>query len=225
MRIGICSDTHGEPLPEFPSDCEVVLHAGDLYDFDEVTDPGKADGIAEQLGGRKVLLVRGNHDITDSRKLFSNRDLSGIVARIAPGMWVAGIGRGCGHRDFHGDAVVMTPTESGLMGVCGGVLEAAMGAMRDGDQVVLLTHYPARLPGKRKAGEEGFFFDSVFKVCEALRPAVVVQGHTHNKFGKVVEHDGMTFVWPGPAGMTLDLTPEGQVRLAPRTRITDRRGR
>lgn len=221
MRIGICSDTHGELLPDFPSDCGLVLHAGDLYDFDEFADPGKADGIAGQLKDRRVLLVRGNHDITDGLKLFSSRDLSGMVLRVAPGLWVAGIGRGCGHRDVHGDAVVMTPTESGLIGVCGGVLEAAMGEMRDGDQAILLTHYPARLPGEKE--KEGFFFDCVFKVCEALRPAVVVQGHTHGKFGKVVEHDGMTFVWPGPAGMTLDLTPEGQVRLAPRTRVTDKR--
>lgn len=211
MRMGICSDTHGEPLPEFPDDCEVILHAGDLYDFDEVADPGKADRIVDQVKARNILLVRGNHDITDGLGVFTKRDISGTVVRVAPGMWVAGIGRSCGHRGLHGDAVVMTPTESGLMGVCGGVLEVAMGKMKDGDQVVLVTHYPARLPGEKE--KEGFFFDCVFKVCEALRPAIVVQGHTHSRFGKVKEHDGMTFVWPGPTGMTMSMTPNGQVRL------------
>jgi predicted phosphodiesterase len=224
MKIGICSDTHGDPMPDFPPECGLVLHAGDLYDFDNIPDPEKAARLVEQIQARQVNFVRGNHDISDDLKLIAaGGDLSGELARVAPGLWIAGIGKGCGHRDLHGDVSVMTPTEAGLVDVCSSVLNAAMGAMKDGDQVILLTHYPARLPGKKK--EEGFFFDCVFQVCEALRPAIIVQGHTHRQFGKVVEHDGMTFAWPGPAGMVLDLTPEGAVKVSKLTKIIDRRGK
>lgn len=204
MRIGICSDTHGDPLPEFPTDCELILHAGDLYDFDDLHNHAKAIKIVEQVASRKVVFVRGNHDITDRLKIMATCDISGELTRLADGLWIAGIGLGCGHRD--GCKIeVMTPTEGGLVGICGQLLNLAVENMKEGDRTILLTHYPARFPDQ-KMNEEGFYFDCVYKVCQALRPLVVIQGHTHKNFGDIEKHDGMTFVWPGHDGMILDLS-------------------
>jgi calcineurin-like phosphoesterase family protein len=222
LRLGICSDTHGDPLPDFPSDCPLVLHAGDLYDFDQINDPAKATRIVEQVASRKVAFVRGNHDISDDLRIMATCDLSGGLARLADGLWVAGIGMGCGHRVAGlSGAEVMTPTEAGLVGVCGRLLQLAVKTMKDGDRSILLTHYPARLPGQRE--NEGFYFDCVFQVCQALRPLAVVQGHTHSDFGKVQEHDGLVFIHPGPAGMVLEVSPDG-VKTFPVTKVTDKRG-
>jgi predicted phosphodiesterase len=218
MKIGICSDTHGEPLPEFPTDCEIILHAGDLYDFDDLHDSIKATKIVEQVTTRKVVFVRGNHDITDRMKIMATCDISGKLARLG-NIWVVGLGLGCGHRDGR-KIEVMIPTEGGLIGICSQLLGLATENMKDGDSSILLTHYPARLPGEKV--NEGFYFDCVFKVCQALRPLVVVQGHTHRDFGKVIEYDGMTFVWPGPAGKVLELSSSG-IKIIPVIKITDRR--
>lgn len=219
MRIGICSDTHGDPLPEFPTDCELILHAGDLYDFDDLHNTEKAVKLVEQIAAHKVVFVRGNHDITDRLKLMATCDISRKLARLADGLWIAGIGLGCGHRD--GKKIeVMTPTEGGLVSICGQVLQLAIENMKEGDRSILLTHYPARLPEDKL--NEGFYFDCVFQVCQALRPLVVIQGHTHRDFGKKIEHDGMIFVWPGPDGMVLELSQD-DVKISPITKITDKR--
>jgi calcineurin-like phosphoesterase family protein len=219
MRIGICSDTHGNPLPEFPSDCELILHAGDLYDFDELHDVAKARRLVEQVASRKVAFVRGNHDITDHMRIIVTADLSGKLARLADWLWVVGIGIGCGNRKA-GGVEVMTPTEGGLVGVCNQVLKLAVEHMKEGDRSILLTHYPARLPDERL--DEGFRFDCVFKVAQALRPLAIVQGHTHRDFGRIKEHDGLTFIHPGPQGMILEVTPNS-TKTIPLTKITDNR--
>jgi Icc-related predicted phosphoesterase len=135
---------------------------------------------------------------------------------VAPGLWIAGIGMGCGS-----EGSVATPNDALLATVCARLLKAAVENMKEGDQTILLTHYPARMPEAHR--EEGFFFDCVWQVCQALQPSVVIQGHAHRSFGKVFERDGMTFFWPGPEGGIVEVKPDGRVVTNKLTRVNDRR--
>jgi predicted phosphodiesterase len=73
ITLGICSDTHGEQMPQSPGrKLDAVLHAGDIYNAG-VIQYGEyyvhPRPWAAALGV-PVLAVRGNHDFRDPDGLF-----------------------------------------------------------------------------------------------------------------------------------------------------------
>lgn len=205
IRIGCCSDTHGKPLPAFES-ADLIVHAGDLYDFDKLPNDAHAVKIVEYIRDNRVVFVRGNHDVTDPLKLMK-ADLSARVAKIAPGLWLAGIGMGCA-----GDDAVMLPDEGHLVPLCRKVIDQAVAQFSEGDHCIVVTHYPAKVaeaaPHYRGQSTRGFFFDCVRVLCDAMQPITVIQGHTHSMNGKVLQSNGLQYAWPGPRGMMLEVDTE-----------------
>lgn len=230
FRFGLCADTHGKPFPKFDSP-RLVIHAGDMYDFGRLPSAEHAVAIVEAVKATPTLFVKGNHDTNDSYKIMKAGDITGQVCQFVPrrearpALWFVGIGMGCGTED----GGIGLPSEGHLAKVCGEVLNQAVAKMQDGDQCILVSHYPALVPEVmpflKGYGTEGFFFNCVRKVCEALRPLLAIQGHAHSMNGRTIESDGITYVWPGPAGMILevglkddDSAFEVQVQKCPRTR-------
>ena len=71
--LGICSDTHGEHMPQWPGrKLNAVLHAGDIYDGG-VIQYGESYVHPRPWAagfGVRVLAVRGNHDYRDRDGFF-----------------------------------------------------------------------------------------------------------------------------------------------------------
>lgn len=186
-----CSDTHGEVPPVLDdANATAWLHAGDVADgpsavedeSDPLDDPLRA-AAARWYTTRPVpvFVVRGNHDVTDDLGAFAAAtDVTGRVSRLADGLWVAGVGWG-GERYFE------LPLESDLRAACDDVERMARRLVMPRDRVVLLTHYPPRLPGMRSVDRDppngGLWYDCVRELAESLRPAAVVQGHVHKWAG------------------------------------------
>ena len=232
FRIGLCADTHAKPFPKF-EDPHMVIHAGDMYDFDKLPNTDNAIAIVEAVKATPTLFVRGNHDVTDSYKIMKAGDVSGqlreFLPRVSgsnrPALWFAGIGMGCGTEDGN----IALPSEGHLRPICASLLKQATEKMKDGDQCIFVTHYPALVPEikpfLRGYGTEGFFFDCVRQVCEALQPLLVIQGHAHSMNGRTIESNGITYVWPGPKGMMMEVGPADddsgyvvEVQKCPRSR-------
>jgi Icc-related predicted phosphoesterase len=194
------------------------LHAGDANngptavgdDSDPLDDPLRCDAANWfRSCSLPQFIVKGNHDgVDDLRAFTSGTDLTGRVIRIAPRLWLAGIG-------WHGERYYELPLEADLRKVCDVVLRQSRRLVMPNDRLVLLTHYPARYPGVQEVLNDrdggGVWYDCVRGVIEELRPVVVVQGHVHRwartSFTVRVENRDVLALFPGPAGaiVTVDV--------------------
>jgi predicted phosphodiesterase len=210
--IGCCSDTHGLVPPPL-LEAEVVLHAGDVYEFDKLVEPG----VWEMTRALNTLLVRGNHDCTDPAGIFDGaHDISGRVVPLnAPGpgprLWAVGIGMAC-------ETPTLCPGDPMLYGQCVRVLDEALRVMRDGDASIIVTHYPAltkaRKARRRKKNPSNYcYYENVQLLAEALRPIAVVQGHVHRQAGRIEEEDGILYLWPGAEGKILEVADDYNIVL------------
>jgi Icc-related predicted phosphoesterase len=212
ILLGVCSDTHGYLAPTFDAaSVSAVLHAGDLYDAAESRPELSRDPMGPWLAACTVpvFLVRGNHDYWDRLEIFErHEDVTGRIVPIAPGLFVAGVG--FAPREFYD-----LPGETDLKPICRDVLRLARRMIGTSDKVVLLTHYPANLPGVYSEHEasEGEAFDCVRELIEELGPIAVIQGHVHEWFGQthVVQMSGrpVLLVNPGPLGGVLQIDMDG----------------
>ena len=95
--------------------------------------------------------------------------------------------------------------------MCRDVLRLARRLIGTSDRVVLLTHYPAKLPGVYLEHEasEGEAFDCVRELIEELGPVAVIQGHVHEWFGQThllqMLSRSVLLVNPGPLGGILQI--------------------
>jgi Icc-related predicted phosphoesterase len=128
-----------------------------------------------------VFAVRGNHDTVDEYRAFrSADDVTGRVAKLGDGLYVAGVG-------WRGELYYELPTESDLRSVCDAVERHSRRLVMPSDRLVLLTHYPPRLPGMREIERDvrdgGTWYDCVRELADAIRPVAIVQGHVHRWSG------------------------------------------
>ncbi len=151
----------------------------------------------------------GNHDTVDEYHAFKRATaLDGSIARIAPGLCVAGIG-------WNGERYFELPLEADLRPICRSVQRQASLKLHSDDKLILLTHYPPRfaslrdVPGDCDGG--GIWYDCVREVVELLKPVAVVQGHVHKWFQSShtipVGEQNVLIVSAGPLGavLTIDL--------------------
>jgi Icc-related predicted phosphoesterase len=187
-RLLCCSDTHGRLPPALDeAGATAWLHAGDVANGPELVADGSdpladplREPVARWFASRPipVVLVRGNHDTADDFGAFRVAgDATGKVVRLADGLVVTGVGA-CGERYFE------LPLESDLRAVCDSVKRQAARLVMPSDRLVLLTHYPPRLPGmraiERDVRDGGLWYDCVRELAETLRPVAIVQGHVHS---------------------------------------------
>ena len=218
MRLFVLSDTHGGPLPPIPDGEDVwILHAGDVYEGRAPVPPrGTTQTILPVPPPKRLLLVRGNHDLQDPEGIFSaERDATGRLIEIAPGLFVAGLGW-CGGRWYD------TPREADLEPLLHGLGRQVRRRLSSHDRLILLTHYPPRLGLPGDPEEVGRIFTlndpadvSGTYLCirqwiEEFRPALVVIGHIHEWAGRSCHllHTGdhTLCLAPGSTGMLVDLT-------------------
>lgn len=213
MRLACFSDTHGTG-PAVPP-CDAILHAGDAYNYlrkgyfgeTKANDFEAMDKF--RMSGR-VFAVRGNHDVSDPGNFFGKtHDVSRACAEVADGVYVIGLG-------WAGNNFFDLPGEGDLALVCARTLQLSAQIIPEGAPCVVLSHYPAFMPYKlgnrfiQAPLNQGWMFDCVLKVIEAVRPVLVVQGHMHEMFGTTHEmtlEDGgkPLVVFPGPAGMLVEI--------------------
>ncbi len=214
ISLGICSDTHGEKLPTWPGRrLAAVLHAGDIYDSPTLVLPENYVNprVWAAALGVPVLAVRGNHAFRDRAGFFmAAEDVSGRLVRIAEGLWVAGIGFA---REWYCD----TPGESDLEPQCHGLLRIAQRQVMPQDHMILLTHYPPKLPELPcDEASAGCVYGCVADLIGALRPGAVVFGHNHDWFGRQWRRsDGTLMVSPGPRGGVLTISANGETTFTP----------
>jgi Icc-related predicted phosphoesterase len=227
-RLLCCSDTHGRCPPNLVEDGQTTawLHGGDAYDGPAILqgddeEPLPGDPIAEPvrawLRSRTVPVfgVHGNHDVADPYRWFASiESVDGRAARIAPKLVVVGVG-------WSGEKYYELPGESDLRRVCDAARRQALRVALPSDHIILLTHYPPRLPGlfPLKPGASAEPGSEVLaELVRELRPALVVQGHEHFWFGRSasIDFDGrrMLVINPGRDGMTVVIdTKTGSARV------------
>ena len=215
LRFFCFADVHSGVLPA-ASDLDGWLFAGDLYGRPTGDDLSLAGRFAGEAGDwiasrrKPVFSVRGNHDFKDAGGFFrrSSEVTWGQVLPAGPSLVVAGIG-------WHGDRCYDLPWVGHLSKYCSRV-EDECEKLPAGTRVILLSHYPARLPGLAPDGcqGEGMAFDCIRALIEAIRPIAVVQGHVHESFGRCVNHAGCPLVCPGPKGGVLTVD-EGSAHFEP----------
>jgi len=195
MIISAYSDTHGK-RPPITITGDIILHAGDIYEDDRHIEGVKEwDNIS-----KRILAVRGNHDAFDPIKFFENREFK--ICQIDEKLWVIGVGFATKDLSY---GLYAIPTERTISKIVAKTLEHTIDLIPQGDQTIILSHYA---PASELYGsEEGWFFNSITKMCEALKPLALLHGHTHNLFGRNY-YIGETPVWSlGPKGFTF--TVEG----------------
>ena len=215
IRLGICSDTHGRPLPTWDTDSiTAILHAGDVYYAPTVIDDDDDPMPRQRVTPLPVpvLAVRGNHDYRDPGGFFREADdISGRLRRLLPGLWVAGIG-------FAPSRYYDLPGESDLEMQCRGLSRQVRREVMPGEKLILLTHYPpklAELPCDEVS--ENWTYRCVAELVDELQPVAVVQGHVHAWFGRQWRRNGMLIVSPGPrAGILHLLRDRGVFSTAPK---------
>lgn len=159
--IFICSclsDTHDRlpPLSDQPG-VTAVLHAGDFCSGENqeaIRRRGPDSESLRQWAAEQrhrirqwldacrtpIYAVRGNHDCEDAWGFFAAiHDITAHVVPLTPGLFVAGIGW-CGQRYYD------MPLERDLEPACRAVWRQAMRVVGRDDRLILLTHYPARVP-------------------------------------------------------------------------------
>ncbi|NNM86454.1 MAG: hypothetical protein HKL96_11955 [Phycisphaerales bacterium] len=209
ITLGICSDTHGEQMPQWPGrKLNAVLHGGDIYHAPALAH---GDNYANPRSwaaalGMPVLAVRGNHDYRDPDRFFQvAEDISGSVRNMARGLWVAGVG-------FAPEWYCDMPGERDLEPQCRSLLRMASRLVMPGQRVILLTHYPPKLPelpcDKLSAG---CAYECVADLMEELRPIAIVFGHMHEWFGlRWRRANGTLLVNPGPRGGLLTISAQSK---------------
>jgi Icc-related predicted phosphoesterase len=211
------SDTHGTPPPNINEDSAAAwLFAGDFYNGPESENsPTTTDDPATKLlypasswieqRGIPVLALHGNHDVCDPWRFFSRENcVDGAVTRLADNLLVAGIG-------WHGERYFEIPLESDLEPLCDSVRRQVLLMANSRDLIVLMTHYPPRLPEVFSGGEyeNPGWYQSLRQLAEDLRPVAIIQGHNHHWHGQLgtVNFGGREClcVQPGPEGMRLSI--------------------
>lgn len=199
LELGTCSDTHGGLLPRWPGKClAAILHAGDVHHapslIDDEGDPSLRQWV--ESAGSPVLAVRGNHDHRDPGRFFQAADdITGRLRQLAPGLWVAGVG-------LAPERYYDLPGESDMEPQCSDLLRQARRQVMPSDRLILLTHYPPKLP-ELPHGEvpAHWTYLCLAQLVEQLRPVAIVQGHVHDWFGRQWRRpDGTLIVSPGPMG-------------------------
>ncbi len=207
-RFLCVSDLHGEIPPEVDeTGVAAWLVAGDVAGPD-----GKGRRFLAWARHRKALVVRGNHDGTGGLAIMLRRqklDLTGKAKAIVPGLWVVGVG-------WSGDLPTDLPEEWQVERRCFMARRMLKREAEPGDAVILLTHYPPKLPGLSFAGE----YACVGQLMIHLTPIAVVFGHDHGKFSEQFVHEGSRgqtlLACPGPDGGTLDVDLENRsAKFAP----------
>ena len=216
VRLLTCSDTHDRLPPDLAeAGATAWLHAGDVYEAPDLVEaiPGLSDNDHPDVDAwarRRsvpVYTVKGNHDYADPFGFFTaQRDITGRVVRLADGLLLAGVG-------WAGVRSVEPPLDGELAEVCAEVGGAVDLARREGDRVVLLTHYPPRSPGLFPDDQWGrqsdFCFPCVTELVKAIEPVLVIQGHIHRWAGMTATlqmgERSTLVVSPGPAGMVIEL--------------------
>lgn len=211
LKLACFSDTHGKGAVVPP--CDAILHAGDAYNYLRKGHFGGDSNDFEAMGmfrySGRLFAVRGNHDVSDPVDFFGKtHDVSRASAEIGDGIYVIGVG-------WAGNNFFDLPGEDDLARVCARALEVSAQIIPEGAPCVVLSHYPAFMPYKLGDGfiqaplNQGWMFDCVMKVIEAVRPVLVVQGHMHELFGtthKIALEGGEPLVvFPGPAGMLVEI--------------------
>ena len=221
VLLGCCSDTHGQVLPHWNGrGIAAVLHAGDVYDAPSLIEDD--DDPLARASAQSVVVplfaVRGNHDHADPGGFFrSAKDLSpGRLYRLSPKLWVGGIG-------FAPRRYYDLPGESDLEPSCVELARQARHLLAGDDEVILLTHYPPKLP-EMPCGDvpATWTYGCIASLVEELRPAAVIQGHVHEWFGKQWRSGPTLVVSPGPVGCVLALAPaaeEDELPAAPRASV------
>jgi predicted phosphodiesterase len=191
MKIACVSDSHSHAPPAIQN-VDFWLHAGDIYD-------GRYKGLHDGwLKMKEIYAVRGNHDYYDHKSFLKTNDISGIVREVRPKFFIVGIGW-CSNKYYD------LPTESDMAKCCHEVLRQCLFKMKDGSQSIILSHY-GPLTNRIIGGgsKEGWFYESIQKVVEAIRPIAIVHGHTHDLAGQAYVKDGTLYVCTGPKGGILD---------------------
>lgn len=192
MKFGIISDTHGRNPPQ--ADVPFWLHAGDIYNLYRRT-------YRSEWSNKNFYIVKGNHDGDDYLNLFKENNITNTVLKLDK-YWIVGIGwAGQTYQEQY-----MIPTNFGLSKICKDVLEKCLQNFKDGDRSILITHYPPLIDGVLTLHRpEGLLFDCVRSVIDAIKPDLVVTGHTHDNFGKIIDYNGSSIVFPGPSGMLVEI--------------------
>ncbi len=107
---------------------------------------------------------------------------------------------------------IAPPLDGELAEVCARVGGAVERERREGDRVVVLSHYPVYAPGLFPDDSfnrlSDFCYRAVTGLVMTLEPVLVVQGHIHQWFGrtarmKLVGRRSTLVVMPGPEGMVV----------------------
>ncbi len=219
-KLLLCSDTH-ETAPRVRKTADALcwLHAGDFYlnkdmaSADDDTDDQYADTIGALEGGEAyqwfktcslpIYTIRGNHDGHDAWGFFRTaHDISGGAVHIAPQLLLAGVG-------WHGRNYNDLPSESNFYHPCSMVAKAVRQQRKNGDLLVLISHYPAYAPPAHSDSPGPFA--RLRALVEEIQPSVIVQGHVHEWAGTYYEaplgERRLLVVNPGPIGGILTVDP------------------
>lgn len=201
--LGICSDTHSQAFPEWPSgSITAVLHAGDVYDAPSLIDDEDDPRTRSWIESIKVpvLAVRGNHDFRDPGGFFKvAEDITGRLHRLGPRLWVAGVG-------FAAQRYYDLPGESDLAPQCSDLARRATRDVMPKDKLILVTHYPPKLPELPCDDVPAeWTFHCVAELIKQLRPTLVVQGHVHEWFGRQWRSGDSRIISPGAQSRILAL--------------------
>jgi Icc-related predicted phosphoesterase len=219
-RLLCCSDTHGQRAPDLAETGALAwLHAGDVYDGPSIsagddhplTGAPLAEPVRSWLQSRTVpvLGVRGNHDVGDPYGWFDVAEpVDERVRRLGPNLVVAGLG-------WHGERYYECPVESDLETACERLRRQLLRVTNRSDLVILLTHYPPRVPGlfpMKPGAVECAGYEAISRLVQEVQPILIVQGHEHFWFGQVATIEfgerSTLVVNPGPRGMTVTVDLE-----------------
>jgi len=199
ILITAFSDTHGEPPPTISAD--VILHAGDVYESDR-----HVEGVRKWAAmPQRTLAVRGNHDGFDPVGFFNSREFT--ITALEDNIWLVGLGFATQDLSYGPFAV---PTEAALASVAAGVLAETVDLIPPGAQTILLSHYAPT--SMFHQAQEGFFFNCIPKMCEALRPVALLYGHIHQLFGRECMVGDTPAFSLGPKGLTFTIE-NGTIRV------------
>jgi Icc-related predicted phosphoesterase len=202
----ICkSDTHGL-IPGIHDESDIAgwLHAGDFYNrLTPHAVPATFDHLSKWYKNltKPLYIVRGNHDCFDLQSIFKAANhIEGSLVEAAPKVWVAGMG-------WSGYNFFDLPREMDLEKQRDDIIRQASFKLKSGDRSILLSHYPAWIKSIYDNGSDpdGWLFENVRDVIDAIKPAAFITGHIHELFGQSAMYNGTLIVHVGPSGGTLSV--------------------